>query len=83
MMLFNKCRSRQNKPIRSRECGSFWGREEGTLIKRGRGGGFDVGGNVLFLGLVGGYMETVCHLAWSLMTPYVSWCSHLCTEPSP
>ena len=54
MMLFNKCRSRQNKPIRSRECGSFWRRRGGTLIKRGRGGGFGVGGNVLFLGLVGG-----------------------------
>lgn len=77
MMLFNKCRSRQNKPIRSRECGSFGGRREGALIKRGRGGGFGVGGNVLLLGLAGGYVEM------PLMTPHVCWCSHLCTVPSP
>lgn len=36
------------------------GSREEVFIKRGQGGGFGIGGNVLFLGLVGGYMETVC-----------------------
>ena len=80
MMLFNKWRSRQNKPIRSRECGSFGGRREGALIKRGRGGGFGVGGNVLFLGLVGG---DCLPSGMAPDDPHVSWCSHFSTVPSP
>lgn len=51
---------------------SLRGRER-TLIKRGQGGGFCVGGNVLFFDLVGGYMEIVCCVASGSLSDGPQW----------